>query len=146
MLALLVVLVSCDPNRVFEENKILENGLWNVKDPLQFKVPIQDILTRYNIYFNVRNAPEYPYSNLFLFLTTRLPDGRTSRDTIELTLADYDGRWLGSGMGSTKYSRFLFEKGIQFKQKGNYLFTIEQAMRVNKLSGIRDFGLRLEKE
>jgi gliding motility-associated lipoprotein GldH len=74
------------------------------------------------------------------------PDGHIARDTIELTLADYDGRWLGSGMGSVKFSRFLLQKDVRFKQKGNYLFTLEQAMRVNELNGIRDIGLRIEKQ
>jgi len=98
------------------------------------------------VYLNVRNGPEYPYSNIFIFMNTVFPDGQIARDTIELTLADYDGRWLGSGMGSVKFSRFLFQKNVQFKQAGTYRFILEQAMRVRELSGIHDVGLRIEKQ
>ena len=146
LLFLIMALISsCDSKRVFEEHIPLQNGNWNLKNQLKFNVVISDLFSRYNIYLNVRNAPEYPYSNLFLFMNTVSPDGLTARDTIELTLADYDGRWLGSGMGSVKFSRFLFRKNFQFKQKGSYRFIFEQAMRVNELNGIRDLGLRIEK-
>ncbi len=146
LLLLIAGTVSCDSNRVFEEHVSLEKGIWNVKNELQFKTVISDLVARYNVYLNVRNGPEYPYSNLFLFMNTVFPDGHVARDTVELTLADFDGRWLGSGMGSVKFSRFLFQKGVQFSQKGNYQFIMEQAMRVNDLNGIHDIGLRIEKQ
>ena len=140
------MLISCDSKRVYDENIILENDSWIVTNKLKFDVTISDIGQRYNVYLKLRNGPEYPYSNLFLFLSTVCPDGRISRDTLELTLADYDGRWLGSGIGSVKFNRFLFQQDFQFKQPGKYLFELEQAMRVKELKGIRDVGLRLEKQ
>jgi gliding motility-associated lipoprotein GldH len=140
------ILISCDSNRVFDENIIVENNHWNVNNKLKFSVTIKDTVQRYNVYLKVRNAGEYPYSNLFLFLNTIFPDGRISRDTLELTLADYDGRWLGSGMGSVKFSKFLFRQGVTFRQQGRYIFELEQAMRVTELQGIRDIGLRIEKQ
>jgi gliding motility-associated lipoprotein GldH len=143
---LIMAFSSCDSNRVYEEHVSLKNGIWNVQNELQFDVAISDLPARYNVYLNVRNGPEYPYSNLFMFMNTVLPDGKITRDTIELTLADYDGRWLGSGMGSVKFSKFLFQKGVRFTQKGNYRFIIEQAMRVKELNGIHDIGFRVEKQ
>ncbi|MCX6267582.1 MAG: gliding motility lipoprotein GldH [Bacteroidetes bacterium] len=143
---LIMVFFSCDSKRVFEEHIPLKKGVWNVNNMLQFNVPITDLIAGYNVYLNVRNGPEYKYSNLFLFMNTIFPDGQIARDTIELTLADYDGRWLGSGMGSVKFSRFLFQKNVRFKQAGNYRFVMEQAMRVSDLNGINDIGLRIEKQ
>ncbi|MEI7980043.1 MAG: gliding motility lipoprotein GldH [Bacteroidota bacterium] len=137
---------ACNPKRVFDENKIVENGNWNINNKLRFDVPIDDLLPRYNFYLYLRNAVEYPFSNLFVFITTTFPDGRLARDTVELTLAGYDGRWLGSGMGNVKYNQFLFQKDVVFKEKGKYRFEFEQAMRVNELKGIRDIGLRIEKQ
>ncbi|MFZ4521237.1 MAG: gliding motility lipoprotein GldH [Bacteroidales bacterium] len=146
LLLLMLATVSCDSKRVFEEHNTLEKGSWDVKNKLQFNVSISDLVPRYNVYLNVRNGQEYPYSNLFLFMNTVFPDGHISRDTIELTLADYDGRWLGSGMGSVKFSRFLFKNDVKFDAKGNYRFVLEQAMRVRELNGIYDVGLRIEKQ
>ena len=146
LLLLIVVIASCDSKRVFDENVAMKKGIWNVKNVIPFEVAIPDLTSRYNVYLNIRNGQEYPYSNLYLFLHTDFPDGHTACDTVELTLADYDGRWLGSGMGSVKFSRFLFHKGVQFKQAGTYRFKLEQAMRVNDLIGIYDIGLRIEKQ
>jgi gliding motility-associated lipoprotein GldH len=141
-----MALFSCDPDRIYEDNIQIDKGLWNIHKPVGFDVEINALNERYNVYLNVRNAPDYPYSNLFLFLTTAYPDGKKSKDTLELTLADFDGRWLGSGMGSVKFSRFMLKKGLKFTQKGQYRFELEQAMRVNDLTGIRDIGLRIEKQ
>ncbi len=147
LLALFIgMLISCDSKRVYDENIIVENNSWNVKNKLTFDVTISDIRQRYNVYLKVRNGTDYPYSNLFLFLNTVCPDGSVSRDTLELTLADYDGRWLGSGISSVKFSKFLFQEAFQFKQPGKYRFEMEQAMRVKELKGIRDIGLRIESQ
>ncbi|MEI7661160.1 MAG: gliding motility lipoprotein GldH [Bacteroidota bacterium] len=140
------MLISCDSKRIYDENVIVENNSWNSSAKMKFEVPVSDTGLRYNLYLKVRNAPEYPYSNLFLFLNSRFPDGRIARDTLELTLADYDGRWLGSGIGSVKFSKFMVRHGFRFRQKGTYVFELEQAMRVRVLKGIRDIGLRVEKQ
>jgi gliding motility-associated lipoprotein GldH len=142
----LLVIQSCDSKRFYEENRQIENGLWNSKDKATFNVTITDILNRYNFYFNLRNRGDYPYSNIYLFLKTVFPDGRIAMDTIECPLADYDGKWLGSGISEVKFNRFLFQKGVRFPQKGQYVFEVEQAMRVNELKGITDIGIRLEKQ
>lgn len=148
MTALLFValLWSCDRQRVFEENRAIEKGAWNARQEIVFETSLKDTNMRYNVYLNVRNATDYPYSNLYLFLDTRFPDGTIARDTIDCLLADYDGRWLGSGMGSVKYNRFLFQQGVRFPQSGSYRFGLQQAMRTNTLQGIHDIGLRIEKE
>ena len=142
----LLVMGSCDSKRFFEENKRIENSVWNNKEKATFKVTITDILARYNFYFNLRNGGDYPYSNIYIFLKTVFPDGRIARDTIECQLADYDGKWLGSGISDVKFNRFLFQKGVRFPQKGQYIFEVEQAMRVKDLTGISDIGIRLEKQ
>ena len=142
----LLVMGSCDSKRFFEENKRIENSVWNNKEKATFKVTITDILARYNFYFNLRNGGDYPYSNIYIFLKTVFPDGRIARDTIECQLADYDGKWLGSGISDVKFNRFLFQKGVKFPRKGEYVFEVEHAMRVDDLKGITDIGIRLEKQ
>jgi len=146
LLLLVAMTTACDSNRIFDQNQTLKEGVWKSNERLLFEVDIRDLTARYNLYLQVRNSADYPFSNLYIFITTTYPDGRLSRDTAELTLADYDGRWLGKGMGSLKFNDFLFQKGIRFKQQGTYRLEFEQAMRVNELKGIQDFGLRIEKE
>jgi gliding motility-associated lipoprotein GldH len=143
---LVISLVSCDSKRFYEENKSIENGVWLNTNFPTFKVNITDTLARYNLYLNVRNDGTYPYSNVYFFIHTVLPNGRAATDTVECQLADPDGKWRGSGLGSLKFNRFLFQRMMAFPRKGSYRFELEQAMRVKELKGIRDVGIRIEKQ
>jgi gliding motility-associated lipoprotein GldH len=143
---LFLFLASCDSKRFYEENKSIENGVWTSTNSRVFNVNITDTLVRYDLYLNIRNDGVYPYSNLYLFIHTLVPGGKTATDTVECQLADPDGKWRGSGLGSLKFNRFLFQKGMVFPRKGTYRFELEQAMRVKELKGIRDVGIRIEKQ
>ena len=140
-----IILSSCDPDRVFEKNIVVENNSWLTTEQVCFNVEITDTISLNNFYINIRHTTDYKYSNIFLFLNIEFPDGNNSHDTIELTLADIDGRWFGKGMGKIKESRILLNKGIVFPEAGNYSFCFEQAMREEELSGIEDIGIRIEK-
>jgi gliding motility-associated lipoprotein GldH len=141
-----LILCSCGSDRMFEENQVIQDGNWKSSEKAVFNVPVKDTVQGYKFYIMVRNDLTYPYSNLYLFLNTVFPDGRVARDTVECKLADPDGKWLGTGMGSIKLNRFLFQRGFRFSHTGSYRFEFEQAMRMNELKGIRDIGIRIEKE
>ena len=141
-----ILLTACDTKRYFEENKPIVKGIWKSDEKAHFDVQINDTLSRYDFFVNVRNSIDYQYSNLYLFIHTANTVGKKAQDTIELQLADYTGKWRGSGSGSIKFNRFLIQKGVKFRHKGRYTFEIEQAMRVKELKGIVDVGLRIEKE
>lgn len=143
--AILFFLESCDPKRVYEKNEKIANNNWDQNVPLVFLVNVTDTLHLHNVYVNVRNAGFYGFSNLFLFINTRFPQGQLERDTLECTLASPDGRWLGEGLGDIWDNRILFKKGVRFPQTGEYRFEFIQAMRINPLTGIMDAGIRIEK-
>ncbi|MCX6252150.1 MAG: gliding motility lipoprotein GldH [Bacteroidetes bacterium] len=145
-LLFLLVFSSCDSKRFFEENKTIPKSVWNRYDKIRFDVIISDTTAGYDIYLNVRNDMSYQFANLYFFLETQPPSGRIYKDTVECPLADYNGKWKGKGFGSIKFNRLLFEKGVRFRMAGKYTFEFEQAMRVVDLQGIKDIGLRIEKE
>lgn len=144
-LFLVLYLASCDSKRFFEENKSLKDGVWMSTNFPSFNVAITDTLSRYDIFLNLRNDGIYPFSNLYLFIHTTLPGGKRATDTVECQLADPDGKWRGTGT-DLKFNRFLFQRGMKFPRKGAYRFELEQAMRVKALRGIRDVGIRIEKQ
>lgn len=144
-IALVLVLASCDKNRVYETNVELPKYVWNNKNKVNFIVDINDTTTLHNMYINVRNAGGYPYSNIYLFVTTEFPDRKTITDTVECILADNTGKWLGDGSGDIWDNQILYKKNVRFKQNGIYTFSYEQAMRVESLPMIMDVGLRIEK-
>ena len=138
-------LSSCDRSVLFEENVRIPDNRWDAANVIKLEADIPDTAQLYNLYVNVRNAGGYPYSNIVLFLNTTLPDGKRSRDTLEVTLADDKGQWLGDGMGDIWDNRALFRERMRFPQSGRYTFEIEQAMRQNPLPQIMDVGLRIER-
>jgi gliding motility-associated lipoprotein GldH len=97
------------------------------------------------LYVNIRNRGEYPYQNLWIFLTKMLPDSIESKDSIECYLADRRGKWLGSGIGSVLEMPVLYQQKIKFPKTGIYRYKIGHGMRDSVLIGINDVGMRVEK-
>lgn len=144
-LLLLFLLSGCGKNAYFEKFSTVEQENWDMNDIKEFNFRIDDISTSYNMIFIVRNTTDYPYSNLFLFTNMHLPDHTNVGDTIECLVADKYGYWLGKGFGKIRENRFLIKDSFRFADTGNYVLTLEQAMRDTLLSGITDVGLRIEK-
>ena len=136
---------SCDSSRVFEDNVEIPDHEWFQDKPVTLSAEITDTSQGYNVYINIRNAGYYRFSNLYLFVNTRFPDGRIQRDTVECTLASPEGKWLGDGLGDIWDNRVLFKKDVFFRQPGTYKFDLIQAMRIDPLPGIMDAGMRIEK-
>ncbi|MCK5847299.1 MAG: gliding motility lipoprotein GldH [Bacteroidales bacterium] len=141
---LLFLVTSCSDNSIYDHNNELTEP-WTVEQKSVFDFEVNDTLSAFNFYINIRNTTDYNYSNLFLFIRTDFPDGRFSVDTAELFLADIKGNWLGSGYGEIKDSQILFRKHGRFPMKGHYKITFEQAMRDPELEGIDAVGIRIEK-
>lgn len=141
---LLSVFTGCDKERIFEQNQKINARSWSENNLLVFNVDIKDTVSLYNMYINVRNADTYRFSNLYIFMTTKLPMGQIEKDTLQLVIANDEGKWLGNGLGDIFESRILFKEKVKFINNGNYQFTLQQAMRLNPLPGILDVGIRVE--
>jgi gliding motility-associated lipoprotein GldH len=150
-LAAALLLASCaDENRVFEENVEIPNEKWKVSEKAILEAEINDTLSSHNFLINVRNTERYPYRNLYLFVKTVFPNGKSSKDTVGIVLADATGRWIGNGGGYLNSSSHLsntimYQYNRRFPLSGTYRFEIEQAMRADTLVGIKNIGLRIEK-
>jgi len=140
----LILLLSCDPSRVYEKNIKVPDGIWDKENKLNFEVFIDDTVSAHNLYVNVRNTSLYPFSNLYLFIETTAPSGHTIRDTVEVILANERGKWLGSGLGDIWDLQQAYKENVRFAQRGIYSFQYQQAMRMDKLPFILDSGLRIE--
>lgn len=139
------VLLSCDPERLYEKNIRIPDGIWIQNNPVRFEVVVEDTLTPHNLYINIRNGGMYPFSNLYVFVTTISPSGHSIKDTVQIILADEKGKWLGKGLGDIWDNQRLYKERVRFAQKGEYIFEYEQAMRLEKLPYVLDVGLRIEK-
>ncbi len=145
-LSLTILLISCTSHAVFDEIRPLPGRSWEQNKTMIFQVPIQDTLSPYKFYINVRHSLDYRYSNLYLFVDTHFPDGRHARDTVECRLADPSGKWYGKGITNFRYNQILLRSYLRFPKAGIYTFELEQAMREKELEGINEIGIRIEKE
>ncbi len=146
ILFLVPLFFGCGHGVMFDNTKKIEGNVWNKDEKVRFDVPVTDTLDSYRFYLNVRHSTDYRYSNIYFFINTLFPDGKTARDTVQCILARPDGKWLGRGFTGIKDNQVLLRTGLRFPRNGTYVFEFEQAMRVDDLEGITDIGLRLEKE
>ena len=142
---MIFLLSSCNSNVVYSKYQSFTDNEWYAKDKAVFDIDITDTVTLNNISLMVRHADAYPYSNLFVFVTTKYPDGKTLTDTMEVVLADGKGKWQGSGAGDIFDFKIPIKKNVRFPLKGKYQFSFEQGMRVDPLPLIMDFGFEIEK-
>lgn len=143
LLLVSTLFVSCEKNIFFQETQKIEGEKWLTTLPCEFSVGVSDIHRDYDFYLNIRNTGAYRFSNLYLFLHTYFPGGTSSVDTLECTLAQPDGKWLGTGFGRIKFLRIPIKQNVRFPRAGTYKFKIYQAMR-GDVEGIVDVGLRIE--
>jgi gliding motility-associated lipoprotein GldH len=136
---------SCNKNVVYTKYETFNDSQWFAKDKAVFDVEITDTQTLNNISLMVRHADTYPYNNLFLFVTTKYPDGKVLTDTMEVVLSNSKGEWMGSGAGDIFDFKVPIKKNVRFPLAGKYQFIFEQSMRVDPLPMIMDFGFEIEK-
>jgi len=140
------IFLSCNHKTFYHKTLRIQNEAWNMDSTLVYEFSIIDSLQFYNFYIDVRNTTDYPYQNLYLFFTTQFPDSTIFTDTLNCILCDVYGRWTGKGSGKIKENRFVLKSKVRFQQKGDYVFSVQQAMRETDLKGITDFGITLQYE
>jgi gliding motility-associated lipoprotein GldH len=137
--------VSCGKAPLFDNNIAIKESVWKANENALFEVVVNDTTKIYKFYLNVRHTQAYRYSNLYVFLNTRFPNGNITRDTLECLLATPEGKWLGKGFGELKDNQILLNSALRFPLKGKYIFELEQGMRVKELKDISDIGIRIER-
>lgn len=144
--AAMLLMVSCDPAPIYEEYIAVTNNEWDADSNVSFEVTIEDTSAVYQAVLHIRNNNDYAYSNIYLFRSVESDRGVEFADTAQFVLADSYGKWLGKGVGELKTNSWPFKNGyLRFKNSGKYIFTMQQAMRADKLKGVEDVGLGIYK-
>jgi gliding motility-associated lipoprotein GldH len=141
----LILLSSCNSNVVFSDTHAMAENTWKLMDISSFKAEVDDTLTSNNIYFTLRSSSSYPFHNIWLFVTTIAPGGKSVTDTLQFNLADEKGRSYGRGFGDIHELDLPYKSNVYFPAKGIYQFRVQHGMRIEDLKGVYDFGLRIEK-
>ncbi len=146
----ILVLASCDKNRVFDQYVSMPSDGWHRDSIVTFDLPQVDTTKTYDMFVNLRTTSDYPFSNLFLIVTLDQPNRLTLVDTLEYQMADPTGEMLGSGFSDVKESKLYYKEKFRFR-KGEYKVKLQQALRENgkipgveSLKGITEVGFRIE--
>ena len=142
---LLLLFASCNSNVVYTESEALKDKTWHLMNTPVFRAHISDTLSGNNIFFTIRTGSDYPYRNIFLFVTATSPDGKNLTDTLQYNLADDKGKWYGKGFGEIHELNLPYRSNVFFPSKGDFIFKIQHGMRIEDLPGVYDIGLRIEK-
>jgi gliding motility-associated lipoprotein GldH len=138
-------ITACDPNRLYETNTPIANEKWTYSDSKTFVVDVTDTSTRYNIYINVRHSFQFEWRNMYVQVSTQLPDGKKLDKRVNLPMSEPDGKWYGSCLGDNCDLPVLIQQDAKFPMIGKYTFTVRQDMRANPLEKIKSIGLRIER-
>ncbi|HLV63154.1 gliding motility lipoprotein GldH [Galbibacter sp.] len=149
---IMILLSSCNnANMVYGDYKELSDG-WDKGQSVVFEFPAPDSTQTYDVFINLRNNEDYPFSNLFLIVNMNFPNGKVVADTLQYEMAKASGEWLGQGFSSLKENKLFYKEHIVFPELGSYQIAIQHAMRKNgdvegvtTLEGITDVGIRIEK-
>jgi len=143
-MVVLLSFISCGNNAVYEEVRSVPSGGWNFNERIGFEYVISDINSAYDVQLHIRNTKGYSYSNLWLFIDTKSPDGKVQHDTLEIALADERGNWLGKSKQSINSMLVPYRQNVKFPARGIYTTTIQHAMRDTTLSHLIDVGIRID--
>jgi gliding motility-associated lipoprotein GldH len=149
----LLLFFSCDDKQVFDAYTSTQ-GQWHKDSIVTFNFKAPDTINPYNLFINIRNTNDYPFSNLFLITELIHPNGKIIKDTLEYKMAAPNGELLGTGLSNLKENKLWYkghENDFVFKEEGAYDLRIQQAMRENGsvegllyLEGVNDVGFRIE--
>ncbi|MBS1639963.1 MAG: gliding motility lipoprotein GldH [Bacteroidetes bacterium] len=139
-----LVIISCNTMGVYEKTVFFPQHTWKSTDTTSFNFTIEDTAALYNLYIILRHQDAYGFKNIWLNIHVKDSD---SSYTIkrEFQLAD-NKHWLGSEMDDIVEHRLNFNATPTKLKKGNYTFTLQQAMREDPLQHVLNAGIRVEKQ
>ena len=147
LFVLVGLFASCDNNRIYETNYDFEDQTWKVKETPEFEFRIDDARKKYNLYINVRNSLDYPYSRIFI--SYHLQDSTGHELQTKLCMQDLFNQKTGipfgsSGIGDLYDHQFPILNNFEFNMLGSYKIKLEQFTRQDTLKGVLAVGLRVE--
>jgi gliding motility-associated lipoprotein GldH len=147
LLSAILLTAGCIPSNTFEKNESITHHRWDKNDPKTYEFDISDTISKYLMFVTFRHTDAYNFSNVWLRVETITPDGKSSKQKVELPLMESTGRWTGKGMNEI-YEHKIRVSGnsfTTFDQKGSYKIKLHQIMRENPLKHVLSIGVRLER-
>ena len=138
-----ILMGACQSPAVFEKYEEQPDEVWNRYHIVEFTADIPDS-GQYIVKLCLRHTTDYEMANLWCFVSTRSHGQEQLSDTVNLKIAEPDGRWLGKGKSIKTLEQPINRNPVTLPQ-GNVIFRIEQGMRMEEMAGVKDVGIKIEK-
>ena len=136
---------SCSSDVIFLDSVSMPEKNWSLTNEPVFRIPIENTSVSTDVSFSIRTGSGYPFRNIYLFVNTLSPDGKSLTDTLQFYLADEKGNWLGKGFGDVHELKLPYRTNVFFPEKGIYQVKVQHGMRAGDLKDVYDLGIRVEK-
>jgi gliding motility-associated lipoprotein GldH len=137
------VFLSCEKMPVYEKSYAFDKHEWSQQTKPVFQFQINDTSKEYDFLLTVRTTTDYKYNNLWVYLNTKTPDGKSAREPFEIKIANPDGSWTGKKTGSIVENTLYFKRR-KMPLKGAYIFQLEQGVTQSHIDQILDIGLLIQ--
>ncbi len=145
VLLMAVVISACGKHRkvAYEEYHKMDSLVWKRFDNQIFKVDNLKKGVAYDVYFQFRHLPDYPYKRFFCTVAIFQPDGNLRAQEYTMWLKK-SGVWVSDCMGDLCDFSYRIKKRFQINKEGTYTFNIENRMPKSVLPGVVEVGLLIK--
>ena len=152
ILFFLVILVSCQDNRVYDHYDHTPLSGWDRVDDLTFDVPALKDSGRYVTTLGLRINGDYPFLSMTMIVEQHIYNKSHNKyrqtkvvtDTVNCNLFDDNGRVKGSGISYYQYHYRISELPLNI---GDSLhISVRHDMRREIMPGISDVGISMTKQ
>lgn len=132
-------LAGCSqPDEGYSEYHQLPSAGWVYGDTVTFTPEHYNSLCEGRFVIAVRHDTSYPFTELWLELTSTDVDRRQRRDTLHYSLTDRHGNWVGHGIAA---SFQLADTAALVEHPTGIPVTVRHIMRADTLRGLNQIGL-----
>lgn len=139
----ILLFTACRSGVVFEDYQELSGEHWDCDHVLEFNAHIPDS-GLYQVTLYIRHTGNFEMTNLWCIISTRSQALRQLHDSVNIKIATPTGEWFGVGGQMKTVSRAINKNPVPLPQ-GNVQFRIEQGMKPENLRGVKNVGIRIEK-
>ena len=132
LFVLALLLTSCDSNKIFSEYTDIDNFLWKRDHVITYEANIDDPDTVYDVYLALRHTTYYAWANIKVNCTVVYPGGEERTMDHDIMLRNEDGTFKAEGAGDLWDIEYRILEKASFKEKGTYVFKIQNIMPKRK--------------
>lgn len=141
LLFLIYTCGGCRQTEIFEDYVPIRNEKWQINDTVRFEVSLPQTAP-YDFRIYIRHTTDYEMANLWCFIQVRDSLNRIIQDTLNIKIAETDGRWIGKGCNVKTVCGSLTHLSDTLSA-GKHTVNIIQGMRTRSLNGIKNVGLEI---